>query len=442
MTGQVIKKQPALLTLLLCLVPFAAGALDLDELTPFDAIKVEIRGGPGSYVLYRNDEVYRIRGAGAGLVRDVGSLPLYGANSFRTWSASREALDTAYKLGLTVSLGLDVQRERHGFDYNDKKAVKKQFREIRKIVWRLRYHPALLTWVIGNELNLGYTNPAVYDAVNDISKMIHRFDPNHPTTTTTAGIDQKLATVIAERAPDIDFLSIQFYGAIRHLATILEGVHYGKPMMVTEWGTEGHWEVPKTEWGAPIELSSSEKAKHFLESWEDSIHPLAGKLIGDYVFLWGQKQERTPTWYGLFTPEGERTEAIDVMQHIWTGRYPPNRAPGIRSLLLNNRTVDKNVTLAPGVSYPAEVLARDPERDPLSYRWRLMRESTATQTGGDAEETPEDLSHLVKNQGHGRALVTAPVVPGAYRLFVYVVDTEKGAGHVNMPFLVANPGSN
>ena len=47
----------------------------------------------------------------------------------------------------------------------------------------MRDHPALLGWAIGNELNLEATNLKVYNAVNDISKMIHEIDPNHPTTT-------------------------------------------------------------------------------------------------------------------------------------------------------------------------------------------------------------------------------------------------------------------
>ncbi len=38
-------------------------------------------------------------------------------------------------------------------------------------------HPALMIWSIGNELNHGATNPKVWDAVNEISEMIHEIDP-------------------------------------------------------------------------------------------------------------------------------------------------------------------------------------------------------------------------------------------------------------------------
>jgi len=44
------------------------------------------------------------------------------------------------------------------------------------------------------------------------------------------------------------------------------------------------------------------------------------------VFSLGQKQERTPTWYGMFLSSGEATETVDVMEYIWTGRWPEIRA--------------------------------------------------------------------------------------------------------------------
>ncbi len=63
---------------------------------------------------------------GAGLeFGDIARLAKYGGNSFRTWStendqqSAKEVLDEAYKNGLLVTMGIEVARERHGFDYND-----------------------------------------------------------------------------------------------------------------------------------------------------------------------------------------------------------------------------------------------------------------------------------------------------------------------------------
>ena len=179
------------------------------------AIPVEVRGEPGNFRLYRAGEPYVVKGAGTQSVDDLASLARHGANSVRNWAVDDGSfLDRAQELGLTVALCLDVERERHGFDYDDAAAVEEQFERLRTQVLTHRNHPALLAWIIGNELNHDYRNPAVYDAVNDISKMIHELDGNHPTTTTTAGIDASLAQVIEERAPDLDFLSVQVYGGL------------------------------------------------------------------------------------------------------------------------------------------------------------------------------------------------------------------------------------
>jgi beta-galactosidase/beta-glucuronidase len=71
-------------------------------------------------------------------------------------------------------------------------------------VLKYKDHPALLAWGIGNELNLQYKNTRVWDAVNDISKMIHELDPNHPTSTILAGVNKDLVGLIKQKTTDID----------------------------------------------------------------------------------------------------------------------------------------------------------------------------------------------------------------------------------------------
>ena len=110
----------------------------------------------------------------------IASLAKYKGNSFRTWrtengkNTALEILDEAHKYGLKVTKGIEVARERHGFDYNDEQVVANQLERIKLEVMALKDHPALLIWAIGNELNLRYTNYKVWNAVNDISKMIHQ----------------------------------------------------------------------------------------------------------------------------------------------------------------------------------------------------------------------------------------------------------------------------
>lgn len=402
-----------------------------------EPIKVEIRGEPGNYQLYRGGKPYEVRGAGTQMPQDFASLQATGGNSIRSWdTGDGTLLDKAHAHGLTVALCLNVQRERHGFDYGNKRAVRAQFKAMRKKVRRYRNHPALLVWLIGNELNHDYKDPRVYDAVNDIAEMIHELDPNHPVSTTTAGFSVSLAKTMAERAPALDFISVQFYGGLESLPEVLEEAGVTKPVMVTEWGTIGHWEVDKTRWGAPIELNSQQKANQYQTSYRKVLAPMAGRLVGNYVFLWGHKQERTPTWYGVFTPDGEKTPAVDVMQKIWTGKAATDPAPRFLSLTLEGQDAHDNVLLRAGQTAQAVAMAEDLNQGKLRYRWRLLAESTATQSGGDAEEMPPDLSHLVRGASSSQLSFQLPKKPGAYRLFVYVSAKGGGTAHANLPFYV------
>ena len=427
-----------LATILALACAFLAGSLPASEK---GVIPVEVVEKDGRFQLLRGGEPFTVHGAGLEF-SDIGVLAAHGGNSIRTWRTDnaqftgQELLDEAARHNVMVGLCIEIGRERHGFDYDDEAAVAAQLDYARSEVLKYKDHPALLFWIIGNEPNLHFENPRVFDAINEISEMIHEVDGNHPTTTALAGIDANLANLMDERAPDLDFLSIQMYGDIVNLPRYLDEMGFDKPYMVTEWGAIGHWEVPKTDWGAPIEQNSSDKAANYLKSHQVAIGSDQRYLIGNYVFLWGQKQERTPTWYGMFLEDGSETEAIDVMEYVWTGSWPENRSPQIHSMTLDARGAHQSVVLNPAATYEARVDSGDPDGDALSYRWEIMRESEATQTGGDREEIPPVIPGLISEKAPGTVEITTPDEPGAYRLFVYVYDGKGHAGHANIPFYV------
>jgi hypothetical protein len=397
----------------------------------------EIRQTEKGYQLFLNNEPFFIKGAGLGN-GNIEELAAQGANALRTWSTddAKAVLDEAHKLGLKVMMGIWVGLERHGFDYNDDKAVKEQLESIKKSVIALKDHPALMLWGIGNELNHQSTNPKVWDAVNDISKMIHEVDPNHLTTTALAGIDKKYINLIAERAPDVDFISTQLYAGIEVLPRLVEESGYKGPLLVTEWGATGYWEVAKTKWDAPVENNSSVKADFYLSRYKKSIESQKQQLIGSFVFLWGQKQERTPTWFGMIMPDGNYTESVDVMHYIWKGEWPKNRTPRLNGFTLEGKDAYQNITLKQGKTYSAEVDVIDPENDELTYVWEIMEESMTNKTGGDKEYVPDSLNDLFVSSSTENATFSAPTKSGAYRIYIEVKDGNKHTAHANIPFYV------
>lgn len=398
--------------------------------------KTELRKTADGFQLVREGAVYFVKGAGGSAYPS--RIAAYGGNSIRTWGThgADKVLDSAAKYGLTVLLGLDVARERHGFNYDDTAAVRRQLDKLRQEVLKYKDHPALLAWGIGNELNLQYKNTRVWDAVNDISKMIHSLDPNHPTTTVLAGVNKTVVDLIKERTPDIDLLSVNTYGGLADLPRTLREAGWEGAYLVTEWGPTGHWESLQTPWKSAIEESSSEKAAIYKSRYEYSVEQDRGKCLGSYVFLWGQKQERTPTWYGLFTEKGEESEVVDVMQFLWSGKWPANKAPHLYSLQLDNRKATDYLYLRPGGTYKALAVAADPDRDHLNWRWEVMPEPAQLSEGGDFEARPGPIPGLVTTTTEGGATLKAPVKEGAYRLFVYITDGNNKVATANIPFYI------
>ena len=397
----------------------------------------------GTWQLLRAGEPFYVKGAVGWQAYDL--LARSGGNSVRTRATERN-LDRAHEAGLTVMANLPVRGERNGMDWDDERQVAEQKNRVLEIVRTLKDHPAVMFWAVGNELDWippGIPhNPKLWQRLNDIAAAIHEIDPDHPVMTVVgSGRYQRKIRQIADECPDMDLLGINAYGDLAEV-TELTRLHWPKPYVVTEWGPTGHWQVPKTAWGVPIEQTSTEKARATYDRYTNVIQADEKHCLGSYVFLWGQKQETTHTWYGLFRGD-LATESIDAMTYLWSGQWPANRAPAVLSLRVIGETDVAEMYLAPGRSYEAEVLCYDCDYDPLTYRWDVRPEVKIPEGSyaGGGEKPAVPIPGLIQEEaGPPTADVrfTTPSKEGAYRLFVQVEDANSHAGYANLPFYVRN----
>ena len=388
----------------------------------------------GAFRLLRDGTPYAIRGVGG--TGRLGQLAAAGGNSIRTWGvdgSTRALLDEAHALGLSVTVGLWMRHERHGFSYDDPAAVRAQQDAMLADVRSLMDHPAVLMWGVGNEVEQPGNRPAVYRAINAAAAAIKALDPHHPTMAVLAelGPGGVKAEAVRSLCPAIDVVGVNAYGGILSVGERFAAAGVGKPYVVTEHGPPGHWEAPRTAWGTPIEPSSTRKAALYRRGHEAAVLGHPGLCLGGYAFLWGHKQEATATWYGMFLPGGGRTAAVDAMRELWTGQPPADRAPTLRSL-----TLDGPADAAAGARITATLDAADPEGGPLRVRWVLRAASAGDGVGGDAEAANPDVPGAVVAASAASATVRLPERPGAYRLFAYAHDAAGGAAVANVPIRV------
>ncbi len=398
---------------------------------------VKIEKKKEGYTLLRNGSPYFVKGGGGSEHLDL--LKRYGGNSVRTWGGEHQEklLDKAESLGMTVTLGVWLGHERHGFRYNDPKQAEAQKEAVRKAVLQYRNHPALLMWALGNEMEGDGSNPLIWKAINDLAEMVHQLDPNHPTMTVIAEIGGDKAKKIAQFCPALDLVGINSYGGLGSLADRLREQGWTKPYVVTEFGPLGSWEGGYSPWKAPLEQTSHEKAQRYLTNYLLSIGGQPGWCLGSYAFLWGAKQEATHTWFNLLLPAGEgspgsveTTEAVDALSFAWTGTFPKNRAPELLAL----KTEAENRELPGGKEVAAQVAGIDPDGDPLTAFWEIRAESTDRKSGGDAEAAPPSLPQYVPQKEGMKIRFLVPREKGEYRLFVFLRDGKGHAGTANVPF--------
>jgi hypothetical protein len=403
--------------------------------------QVRIEKTDTGFRMLRNGAPYTIRGAGGR--RYMAQLAEAGGNSIRTWHARgmRATLDRAHELGLSVTYGMWLGHERHGFDYSNPQSIAKVTAEIREAVLTHRDHPALLMWGIGNEMEGDGSNPLIWKTVNDIAGLVKQLDPHHPTMTVIAGTGNNKVAQLIKHCPNIDVIGINQYGDLRQIPVELKRQGLDRPYVITEFGPFGWWQVEKTPWGAELEPTSTAKAITYRQSYAAAVTAQPGWCLGAYAFLWGDKQEHTRTWFGMFLPNGEQTAAVEVMTHAWTGAWPANRCPRLEGFvieLLEGQRVpghDKNI-FGKHVVLQCVADAHDSDGDALQFRWELRSESTDRRSGGDREEAPPAHPDAILSVKDSTMTLTTGEREGAFRVFVYVSDGHHHAATANIPIFI------
>lgn len=407
---------------------------------PPTVVKIE-KNAEGKWVLLRNGEPFYIKGAGGPSRYD--QLKAAGGNSMRTWGINqldaldekgRNLLDLAHEQGLAATVGIWIRQVRHGFQPDNPAHFLPQREEVRAAVRKYKNHPALLIWGLGNEVELQRPrdNPALWNELNELARIVKEEDPNHPVMTVLAGSPPEAIRSIIENYPELDILGINSYGGTDKLPQKLRDLGWTKPWVLTEYGPNGWWGAKKTAWGAPLERTAEEKAGIYSANFENIVKNGAGECLGSYAFIWGHKPEATATWFGLFLPTGERTPAIDALTKAWSGKWPANRCPEITGF-----SAPSGEVLAPGETRQVAVTANDPENDKLTVTWWVMPEFTSADIGGAKTRASKEIPGLLASANAAETVLTAPAAPGDYRIYVKVVDTHNNASMRNAPFRVA-----
>ncbi|WP_426060236.1 glycoside hydrolase family 2 TIM barrel-domain containing protein [Hymenobacter sp. B1770] len=411
----------------------------VDQVTPLHpeagVVPVRVVRIDSSYQLQRAGKPYVIKGAAG--VQHFEKIKEKGGNSVRLYAPAYAdvLLDKAHQNGLTVMFGLWMKPPYEKFDYYDPKAVAEQQQEVYRQVMRYKNHPALLMWNLGNELDNHYGDFKVYQIVNETIKIIHKLDPNHPVTTTITDGTYAIPSIVY-LCPDLDVLTVNVFNKLTQQPERLKQAGWKGPYIIGEFGGRGWWEAPLTSWEAPLDQSSSAKAEFMQAGYKATIESQSARCLGSYVLYWGNRFEQTDMWLSMFSPNGEKTPMVDVIETMWTGRKPVNQAPQMGNVLLDNKLAQADLVLEPNTNYPASVTATDPDGDPLRVEWKITHDVDEFHTLPQNRTAPEIIPGAIAQANGLNAVVRTPTEPGAYRLQVNVYDGQGSISNNSFPFYV------
>lgn len=396
----------------------------------------------GGFDLYIDGVKTYIKGVGGTNKIDLAAQN--GSNAFRTWGGNANSISRAVELAeqnnMFIMQGISLPKEPER--YLDEEFKANTMQSVKTIIEAFKDDPNILIWGLGNEIELGGRNNSAYSwgFVEELAKMIKSIDSRHLVATVVTH-NQRALDSIAKYAPSLDLVGINSYGSIGKVEEMVLESSYEGPYMITEWGPTGWWETSKTEWGAPIEQTSEEKRIVYENRYNNFIFN-SNRCLGSFVFLWGQKEERTPTWFSMFVENdvpglplnGEKTPMVEAMERVWKRTELSQTAPVINNFTIDGKKGGESPYVYEGLPFKGVVNVVDKEGDELNFVWEILKEATIVGNGGSFEPRPDRVGRVESTKTN--TITTSVSEPGNYRLYVYVLDNTGFVSTANVPFQV------
>lgn len=365
-----------------------------------------------------------------------------GANAFRTWGGDVAEIQKNSQLAsenhMYIMQGIYLPKD--SALYTNPQFRQEKIEEVTLLAQTFKNDTSIFAWGIGNEIELANAanTPTAWQFVDTLARLMKSIDTRHLVATVISHNPVAL-DMIAQYAPHLDFVGVNSYGDILNVKNIVAESDYNGPYLITEWGPTGWWETRLTDWKAPIEQTSEQKRIVYEERYRNAVAS-DPRCMGSFVFLWGQKEERTPTWFSMFVEDnvpglplnGEKTPMVEVMERVWTKSEPKQTAPVVKRLTINS--IDYNPYVGVNETVHAVVEVSDRENDRLTYVWEILKEATITATGGAYEPRPDRVGEVITTEEN--QLDVAVQAEGYYRLYVYVLDNTGYVATANIPFAV------
>ena len=177
-----------------------------------------------------------------------------------------------------------------GTDYTDEAQKENMRAVVRAMVLDHKDEPYVLLWLLGNENQHPHTrtNAATYPEeyakfLNEIAKMIHDLDPNHPVA--IGNLNDVGLKELAQFAPEIDIYGANVYTGAYTLGSIWQSVKriYDRPVLFTEIGCPAY--------AKKRDQAEKDQADYLVSNWEDIRLNLAGRTgegnaIGGIIYEW------------------------------------------------------------------------------------------------------------------------------------------------------------
>lgn len=403
--------------------------------------KVTIQKENGQYSFFRYGKPFLVKG-GSGFTH-IKELVECGGNTITCWDTSKldETLQEAAKYKVEVIIGLDMPGGKEDF-YKDEKKVTALLDAYTKIVLRYKDHSSLFAWCLGNELIIPFSlsTPPFYKAFNALLTMMHNSDPNHPVSTAMINVAKRDVIKLQWRIPALDFICINTYNQIKNIQTDINLMKWfwSGPYLILEWAPNGGWESEVTSWGAPIENTSTKKAKQYYDLYTKYMPINDPGFLGSLAFYWGSREEYTHTWYSIFNEEGFPTEIKETLYDCWRDTITKHIAPKLQYMLIDKEGAKENIILSSGSIHTASILLATMESaDSLRYSWQILKEDWAKwgQTWNDFKKPKPEMGLLTDSTLQNTSF-KAPLKEGPYRVFVTVSNSKGYCATANTPIYV------